>query len=129
MLVSLIALIIKNNMERWDASFKIIGFYWRPICLYSGWITVATIANVTTFLVSINWNMFDISEVFWTVAMIIVGAIVGFVAILYYKSFSYGLVIIWAYLGIAIKHLSTEFFDGKYPAVIIAVVVSILLVL
>ncbi len=44
-LFSLIKLILINNMEKWDAPFNTIAFFWWPICLYSGWITVATIAS------------------------------------------------------------------------------------
>lgn len=126
-LVSLITInMILRNME---LSFKEKIFIRIPFAVYFGWITVASIANVTTFLVSINWNGFGVSEVIWTDMIIIIGAIIGFVAILYYKSISYGLVIIWAYLGIFIKHTSPEFFDGQYPSVIVSVVVSILVII
>lgn len=130
MILILVSLIIINmSLRNVHATTKEALFIKIPFAVYFGWITVATIANVTTFLVSINWNMFGISEVIWTDTMILVGAIVGFLAILYYKSFSYGLVIIWAYLGIAIKHLSSEFFDGKYVSVVIAVIVSIVIII
>jgi hypothetical protein len=35
-----------------------------PFSVYFGWITVATIANVTVFLVYIGWNRFGLPEVF-----------------------------------------------------------------
>ena len=41
-LVSLMLLVIRLNMERWDAPFPIIAFVWWPICIYSGWIAVAS---------------------------------------------------------------------------------------
>jgi len=126
-LVSLIRInMILRNME---FSFKDKIFIRIPFAVYFGWITVASIANVTTFLVSVNWNGFGVSEVIWTDMIIIIGAVIGFVAILYYKSISYGLVIIWAYLGILIKHTSPEFFDAKYPSVIASVVISILVII
>ena len=37
-LVSLIMVILRLNMERWDAPIRIIAWVWWPICLYSGWI-------------------------------------------------------------------------------------------
>ena len=55
-LVSLLILVIRLNMERWDAPFPIIAFVWWPICIYSGWIAVATIANVSSLLVSLEWQ-------------------------------------------------------------------------
>ena len=35
-LTSLIIMIIRLNMERWDAPFPIIVFVWWPICVYGG---------------------------------------------------------------------------------------------
>jgi hypothetical protein len=125
-LVSLIA--INFRLRKAVLTKKEILFVRTPFAVYFGWITVATIANFTTFFVSTNWNQFGLTEVFWTVMMIIIGALVGFVSMLFYRSFSYGFVIIWAYLGIAIKHLSVDFFDGNYPQVLIAVAVSITLI-
>ncbi len=125
-LVSLIAINFRLRIA--VLTKKEILFVRTPFAVYFGWITVATIANFTTFFVSINWNQFGLTEVFWTVTMIIIGALVGFVSMLFYRSFSYGLVIIWAYLGIAIKHLSADFFDGNYPQVLIAAAVSIILI-
>lgn len=96
-----------------------------PFTVYFGWITVATIANVTTFLVSINWTRFSLSEVFWTDLIIGIGAIIGFAGVLYYKSYAYGVVLIWAYFGIAYKHFSPDQFHATYPSVIITVLISI----
>jgi hypothetical protein len=119
-----INLILKNNdfpiLEKFTVKL--------PFTVYFGWITVATIANITTFLVSINWNRFSLSEVFWTDFIIGVGAVIGFIGVLYYKSFTYGIVLIWAYFGIALKHLSPEQFNGRYPSVIITVFISISLI-
>jgi len=44
-----------------------------PFSVYLGWITIATIANVTALLVDINWNAFGLGEPFWAIAVIIVG--------------------------------------------------------
>ena len=130
MLVILFCL-IKINMILKDNDFSKLEKITvkLPFTVYLGWITVATIANITTFLVSINWNRFSLSEVFWTDLMIGVGAVIGFLGVLYYKSYAYGIVLIWAYLGIAIKHLSLDQFNGSYPSVIITVFISILFII
>ena len=47
-----------------------------PFSVYLGWITIATIANATAFLVKINWNKFGISDQLWTVIVIAVGVII-----------------------------------------------------
>jgi hypothetical protein len=100
-----------------------------PFTVYFGWITIATIANITTYLVSVNWNRLSLSEVFWTDFMLLVGAILGAICVLYFNSLAYGFVIIWAYIGIIIKHLSPDKFDGKYPSVIVTAFVGILLII
>jgi hypothetical protein len=100
-----------------------------PFSIYFGWITVATVANVVTFLVSVSWDRFGIAEYLWADIIILVAALIGAAAIIFYKDIAYGLVIIWAYIGIALKHLSPEGFDGEYLSVIITVFVSIILLI
>jgi len=99
-----------------------------PFSIYFGWITIATIANATTLLVSLGWNRFGISEVVWTIAILVVGAVIGILVILRNKDYPYGLVILWAYAGILIKHLSKSGFDGMYPQIVITVIVCLALV-
>lgn len=97
-----------------------------PFSVYFGWITVATIANITVFLLSIGWNRFGLSESFWTIAVLLVGTLIGFWRILKDRAISYGLVLVWAYSAILTKHLSASGFNEKYPAVIWTVAISLL---
>lgn len=101
------------------------AFVRLPFSVYFGWITVATIANVTVWLVSIGWDGFGIGEPVWAVAIIAVGAIIGGTVILRDRDIPYALVLVWAYLGIWIKHTSGSGFDGAYPAVSAAALVGI----
>ena len=96
-----------------------------PFSVYFGWITVATIANLTVWLVSIGWDGFGIAAATWAVVIIAVGAVIGTTVILRDRDIAYGLVLVWAYLGIWIKHTSDTGFDGAYPAVIATALVSI----
>lgn len=93
-----------------------------PFSIYFGWITVATIANVTILLVSLGWNGFGLSEVFWTVAILLVGTLIGTWRTILDRNIPYALVLIWAYGAILAKHLSGGEFAGQYPAVIYVVV-------
>jgi len=129
MFIILVCLIYINlNMRNFEYSVKENLLIKLPFSVYFAWITVATIANVTTFLVSINWGQFSLSDEFWADVIILIGAIIAFTAILFYKSFSYGFVIIWAYSGILIKHLSKSGFDGHYPSVVFSTFISIFLI-
>jgi len=96
-----------------------------PFSVYFGWITVATIANITTFLVSIGWNGFGISEPVWTMIILVVGAVIGSWRMLKDKSFAYGLVLIWAYCGIWLKHTSPAGWTSQYPGVIGTIIVCL----
>jgi hypothetical protein len=88
-----------------------------PFSVYFGWITVATIANVTVWLVSIDWDGFGFSEPAWALLILAVGAVIGTAVILADRDIAYGAVLIWAYLGIWIRHTSPDGFDGAYPTV------------
>lgn len=98
-----------------------------PFSIYFGWITVATIANITVFLVSINWNGFGLPDEVWMIIILFVGAGIGIWRMLCDRNIAYGLVIVWAYLGILYKHLSEEGFAGRYENVIAAVIVCLIL--
>ena len=77
-----------------------------PFSVYLGWITIATIANVTALLVDVKWNTFGLGEQFWTVAVIIVGVGITLVTLFKRKDIFYCLVVDWALLGILIKRLN-----------------------
>jgi hypothetical protein len=102
-------------------------FISAPFSVYFGWITVAAIANITVFLVSIGWDGFGIADFAWTGIILIVGALIGILRMRKDKNIAYGLVLIWAYFGILFKHLSAAGFGGQYPAVIAAVIACLIL--
>jgi hypothetical protein len=77
-----------------------------PFSVYLGWITIATIANVTAFLVDVNWNRFGLSEQLWTVAVIVVGIAITLSVLLRRKDIYYCLVVDWAIIGILLKRLA-----------------------
>lgn len=101
------------------------AFVRLPFSVYFGWITVATIANITVWLVSVGWDGFGIAEPVWAVAIIAVGAVIGTTVVVRDRDVAYGLVLVWAYLGIWIKHTSEAGFDGAYPAVSTTALVGI----
>ncbi len=92
-----------------------------PFSLYFGWITIATIANVTTWLVSLNWKAFGLREDLWTSIILLVGLSIAARVILKFRDISYGVVILWAFFGILIKHTSQSGFNGAYPVIMATV--------
>jgi benzodiazapine receptor len=78
-----------------------------PFSIYLGWITVATIANVTAVLAFLNWGGWGISPQAWTVIMLVAGLVIASAMSLTRADVAYSLVLIWAYAGIAVKHAGT----------------------
>jgi hypothetical protein len=97
-----------------------------PISVYLGWITVATIANITAFLYDIQWSGWGISPEVWTVIMLLAAAIIAALMALTRGDIAFLLVIIWAVTGIAIKQAAT--IAVSYPAWAVALFVAFLLV-
>ena len=104
------------------------GLVHPAFSVYIGWITVATIANVTAVFV-VNrpvgsTELLGISDTIWTVLVIVVGAIIGGLTTFTRKDILYGAVVIWAYLGIIIKRLDPIW--APQPAIVLAALVSII---
>lgn len=122
LLVTLILLADILNKEKFTFLEK--SFLRLPFSVYFGWITVATIANITVLLVSINWNGWGISEQIWTIIILLVGMLIGIVRALKDKNIPYISVLIWAYAGILLKHMSENGFSGQYPNIILTLIIS-----
>lgn len=104
-------------------------FIWAPFSIYFGWITVASIANITVFLVSIGWKGFGIADFVWTSIVLLVGAMIGILRIHKDNNIAYGIVLIWAYSWILFKHMSTGGFNRQYPSIIATTIVCLVLFL
>lgn len=123
-MVTLLILLIKIanilSVEKFTSLAKL--FVWAPFSIYFGWITVASIANITVFFVSIGWNGFGIADFVWTSIILLVGAVIGILQMRKDNNAAYGAVLIWAYSWILFKHLSVGGFDSQYPSIIVTVI-------
>lgn len=123
----LLCLILINNVTRkMKLSIKDYLFIRLPFSVYFGWVTVATIANVTTLLVKLGFDGLGQSEALWTVLVILVGLVITSLTVIRNRDIAYGLTVIWAYLGIYIKHTSNQGWNSSYSIIIFTVVGSIL---
>lgn len=75
-----------------------------PISVYLGWITVATVANVTDVLYYLNWDGFGIAPEIWMAIILAAVLVIVGLVILTRRDIAYGLVILWALVGISVKH-------------------------
>ncbi len=76
--------------------------------IYLGWISVATIANIAAWLVSIHWSAWGISPVTWTITMIIIATLLGLTMLAKNRDILFNLVILWALYGIMSKRISVD---------------------
>jgi benzodiazapine receptor len=78
-----------------------------PLRVYLGWISVATIANVTTLLYFLNWGGWGIAPETWTVIILVIGLGLASVVSLDRGDMAFALVVAWAYVGIAVRNQTT----------------------
>ena len=78
-----------------------------PFSVYLGWVSVATIANVTDVLDYLKWSGWGVPPQWWAVIMLVVGVGLAFAMGLTRGDAAYMLVVIWAFAGIAIKQSAT----------------------
>lgn len=78
-----------------------------PISIYLGWISVATIANVSDVLVYFNWGQFGLSASIWMLIMLTVVAALAWAMSLRQRDAAYLAVLLWALAGIGIKFPSS----------------------
>jgi hypothetical protein len=74
-----------------------------PFSIYLGWITVATVANVTSLLDYLKWNRFGLSEFVWMDVMLAAVLVISVLMSFTRKDMAYTLVLLWALAGIALK--------------------------
>ncbi|MBL8994986.1 MAG: tryptophan-rich sensory protein, partial [Spirochaetia bacterium] len=74
-----------------------------PFRVYLGWITVASIVNVSLLLFQSGWNGFGIRPEIWTVLLLGTALILGIVAIVTRKDWLFTAVLAWAIFAIALK--------------------------
>ncbi len=103
----LIGIYLRLDIGRAIVSATMRWFVHIPFSIYLGWITVATIANITSVLYYLDWGGWGISPEAWTVIMLIAAVVIGSAVSFTRGDVAYAAVLIWAFAGIAIKHEDT----------------------
>ncbi|WP_036384779.1 hypothetical protein [Muricauda sp. MAR_2010_75] len=123
LLLSLLKIVMDNAMELWDAPISVIAFLWWPFVFYSGWVTVASIANVSVYLVKLGWDGFGISEEIWTMIMIVIALVINLLVTWKRNMREFALVGAWALVAIAFanyeQHQSIVFTAGAAALILV----------
>lgn len=107
LLLSLIAIYLRLDVGRVRVSRLETWCVDVPFSVYLGWVSVATIANVTSLLDYWNWDGWGLSPEAWAVIMLLVGVGLASAVGLTRGDAAYLLVFVWAYVGIAVRHAET----------------------
>jgi benzodiazapine receptor len=128
LLVSLIVIYLRLNIGKSTASLREKLAVHLPFSVYLGWITIASIANVAAFLVSIGWDGFGINLETWAILIIIVTLLITLTVVTMRKDIAYALVIVWALLGIAANQSGNPNIVSTTEASVVIAVVALIAV-
>jgi hypothetical protein len=127
LLVSILKIIINNKMQIEAVKKSKLLFVSLPFVIYGGWVTVASVANVSSYLVKINWNGFGISAEIWTIILILIATLINIIVIYKRKMYAFALVGAWALtaIGIANKENYNTIAIIAFTAALLLVLVSL----
>jgi hypothetical protein len=125
-MLTLLALLIASYLRlNVNHAFVRPAEYWSVDVLFSvylGWITVATVANISDWLYFVKWNGFGISAQTWAGIMLAIASLLGLTMAWTRRDVGYLAVLIWAFAGIAVKQTSA-------PTVVLSAWVAAMLML
>jgi len=131
LLATLILIYLRLNIGKSAAPLREKLAVHVPFSVYLGWITIASIANVAVTLVSVNWDGFGIGPETWAALIIIVALLITILVTVTRKDVAYGLVIIWALVGIAVKQSENQtiVMITEISAIIVAIALAAVILL
>lgn len=97
--------------------------------LYLGWITAATIANISVWLVKMNWKGFGLSEFLWMEIILAVGTLLGVAFTLVGHRYFSTIAVVWAYFGILMRHISESGSERSHQTIIVSLIVCMMIMI
>lgn len=88
-----------------------------PFSVYTAWITVATVANLSAVQVAFDWEGLGMAPLQWTLLKLAIVAAVGAVMVIRLRDIPYGLVVAWAAFGVAAGQTATPTISGAATTV------------
>jgi hypothetical protein len=127
LLAALIMTYSRLDIGRSSVSLKEKLSVHLPFSVYLGWITIASIADVAASLVSISWDGLGLNNVTWAILVIVIALIITLLVIFTRRDIAYGLVLVWALVGIAVKQSGNQSIatTTEISAIIIAIALAL----
>jgi hypothetical protein len=82
--------------------------------LYTGWLFIATVVNISAALVKLEWNGFGISAEKWAIVTILIAVFLVLVVNRKIHNAAFPLPIAWAFFGIYSSLISPDGFNGQF---------------
>jgi len=98
-----------------------------PFSIYLGWITVATVANAAHVLVSMGWTGGILGPLPWLILMFLVAIALAATMAVQRRDLAYQLVLLWAFIGIAVNYSNVT--GVLISSVVAAIAVGVIVVL
>ncbi len=108
LLASLIVTFLKLGTGRNSVSKGETWCVQIPFSVYLGWVSVATVANVTSVLDYLKWDRFGLTPEIWVWIMLAAVLVITLSMIFTRRDIAYTLVILWALAGIAVKNAAVQ---------------------
>lgn len=125
-LLTLIMISISADISNSGRSVPIKVFTHFPLSIYLGWISIATIANISVWLKSTNWDAMGISESTWVIILLLIAVLISLFMILFKGNIPFGLVVLWALFGIVLKRKSID--SIEFESVINSAYIAMLII-
>ncbi|MGD6801081.1 tryptophan-rich sensory protein [Rossellomorea aquimaris] len=77
-----------------------------PFSVYIGWISVATVANISYYLTYLEWGAFGLGEAFWAIFLLAFSVALAVYFRIKKRDWIYPLVFVWATIGIGVNNQS-----------------------
>lgn len=119
LLATLVVIYLGMKTDITESTWQEHLFLYLPFSLYTAWITVATIANLSALQNAMGWDNALISATNWTLLKLAIVGVISAIVILRKGDFIYGLVIAWAAFGIMSKQVDTPVIAGAAMALVI----------
>jgi len=112
-ILATLILIYRSLLEQLDCSSPLQHVVLHlPFSLYTGWITVATIANVSVLQTHHGWDAIGLTAIQWTFVKLAAAGAIGAFAVLRLRDPVFVLVIAWAAYGISVMQSATPAVSG-----------------
>ena len=126
-LATLVVIYRSLRTERTSASRSRYLVLALPFSLYTGWITLAIIANASALQTGFGWDNIGLDAVQWTFLKLAIAGAIGASLVLKYRDPVFGAVVVWGAYGISVMQSATPPVAGAATtlSILMAILVAI----